>query len=90
MILFECNNSILDTICMEGSDDELSLEVELVQNPYYNHAAEFEDFEEIEGKMDNDKISKNQIQGNFFIQRWQHRTQPSSTAVSKFPVRHGS
>ena len=35
---------------MEGSDDELGLEeVEVVENPYYNHAAEFEDFEELEG-----------------------------------------
>ena len=43
--------NILDTICMEDSGDELGLEeVEIVQNPYYNHAAQFEDFEEIEGK----------------------------------------
>ena len=48
--LFEGDSSALDTICMEGSDDELGLEeVEVVENPYYNHAAEFEDFEELEG-----------------------------------------
>ena len=41
-----------DTICMEGSDDELGLEeVEVVENPYHNHAAEFEDFEELEATI---------------------------------------
>lgn len=51
--LFEGENSILDTICIEGNDDELGLEeVEIVQNPYYNHAAEFE---QIKGKMYNAK-----------------------------------
>ena len=46
--LFE-NENALDTICMDGSDHELGLEdVEVVQNPYHHHVAEFEDFEEIE------------------------------------------
>ena len=50
--LFEGENNALDTICMEGSDDELGFDdVEVVENPYYNHAAEFEDFEELEGKI---------------------------------------
>ena len=39
-----------NAICMDGSDDELGLEdVEVVQNPYYHHVVEFDDFEEIEG-----------------------------------------
>ena len=50
--LFEDDNNALDTLCMEGSDDELGFDdVEVVENPYYNHAAEFEDFEELEGKI---------------------------------------
>ena len=45
-------SSALDTICMEGSDDELGLEeVEVVENPYHNHAAEFEDCEELEATI---------------------------------------
>ena len=69
MDLYEGDNSILDTICMEGSDDELGLEeVEIVQNPYYNHAREFEDFEEIAGKIYNDKKII-QVQDHFLIQR---------------------
>ena len=48
--IFQDDGSALDTICMEGSDDELGLEeVEVVQNPYYHHVAEFDAFEEIEG-----------------------------------------
>ena len=48
--LFEEDGNALDTICMDGSDDELGLEdVEVVQNPYYHHVVEFDDFEEIEG-----------------------------------------
>ena len=48
--LFQEDGNALDTICMDGSDDELGLEdVEVVQNPYYHHVAEFEDFEEIDG-----------------------------------------
>ena len=44
--LFEDDGSALDTLCMEGSDDELGMEdVEIVDNPYYNHAPEFEEFE---------------------------------------------
>ena len=50
--LFEEEASALDTICMEGSDDELGLEeVEVVENPYHHHASEFDDFEEVEGKI---------------------------------------
>ena len=49
--LFEGEGSALDTICMENSDDELGLEqVEVVENPYYNHTPEFDDFEVIECK----------------------------------------
>ena len=48
--LFEEDGNALDTICMDGSDDELGLEdVEVVQNPYYHHVVEFDDFEVIEG-----------------------------------------
>ena len=48
--LFEDDGSALDTLCMEGSDDELGMEdVEIVDNPYYNHAPEFEEFEELQG-----------------------------------------
>ena len=48
--LFENDGSALDTLCMEGSDDELGMEdVEIVDNPYYNHAPEFEEFEELQG-----------------------------------------
>ena len=44
--LFEDDNNALDTLCMEGSDDELGFDdVEVVENPYYNHAAEFEELE---------------------------------------------
>ena len=51
MQLFEGDGSALDTICMEGSDDELGMEeVEVIDNPFYNHAPEFEDFEELQGK----------------------------------------
>ena len=45
--LFEEDGVALDSLCMEGSDDELKVEV--VQNPFNHHVAEFEDFEEIEG-----------------------------------------
>ena len=45
--LFQDEGTALGTICMEGSDDEL--EVEVVQNPFYNHVAEYEEFEEVEG-----------------------------------------
>lgn len=49
--LFEEDGAALDSICMEGSDDELGLEeVEIVQNPFYHHVAEFDDFEEIQGR----------------------------------------
>ena len=49
--LFETDGSALDTMCMEGSDDELGFdEVEVVENPYYHHTAEFDDFEEFEGR----------------------------------------
>ena len=48
--IFQDDGSALDTICMEGSDYELGLEdVEVVQNLYYHHVAEFDDFEKIEG-----------------------------------------
>ena len=48
--LFEGDTSKLDTVCMEGSDDDLGMEdVEIVENPYYSHAPEFEDFEELQG-----------------------------------------
>ena len=48
--LFQEDGNALDTIYMDGSNDELGLEdVEVVQNPYYHHVAEFEDFEEIDG-----------------------------------------
>ena len=48
--LFEGADSALDTICMQDSDDDLGFEeVEVVDNPYYNHAPEFEDFEVLEG-----------------------------------------
>ena len=47
--LFQEDGNALDTICMEGSDDELEYEeVEVVENPYYNHVPELDDFEEIE------------------------------------------
>ena len=50
--LFEEGSDALDSICVDGSDDELGLEdIEVVQNPYYHHAPEFEDFEVIEGIM---------------------------------------
>ena len=48
--LFEDGGDALDSICMDGSEDELGMEdIELVQNPYYHHTPEFEDFEVIEG-----------------------------------------
>ena len=48
--LFQEDGTALDTLCMDGSDDELGMEEEeVVQNPYYHHVVEFEDFEEIEG-----------------------------------------
>ena len=57
--LFEEDGNALDTICMDGSDDELGLEdVEVVQNPYHYHVAEFEDFEEIEGIVSNNKYTQ--------------------------------
>ena len=41
--LFEEGNDALDSICMDGSEDELGLEdTEVVQNPYYRHAPDFE------------------------------------------------
>ena len=47
---FEGDGSALDTICMEGSDDDLGMEeVEVVENPFFNHAPEFDDFEELQG-----------------------------------------
>ena len=50
--LFERDDSALDNICMEGSDDELGMEeVEVVENPYYYHASEFDDFEELQGSI---------------------------------------
>lgn len=49
--LFEEDGAALDSVCMDGSDDELGLEdVEIVQNPYYHHTAEFDDFEEVQGR----------------------------------------
>ena len=48
--LFEGDGSALDTICMEGSEDELGMEeVEVVENPFWHHATEFDDFEELQG-----------------------------------------
>lgn len=48
--LFQEDGTALDTLCMDGSDDELGMEEEeVVENPYYHHVVEFEDFEEIEG-----------------------------------------
>ena len=48
--LFEGDGNALNSVIMEGSDDELGFdEVEVVENPYYHHTAEFEDFEELEG-----------------------------------------
>jgi len=42
--LFKGNGSTLDTICMEGSDDDLGMEeVEVVENSFFNHAPEFDD-----------------------------------------------
>ena len=50
--LFERDSNALDTVCMDGSDDDLGMEeVEIIDNPYYNHAPEFEEFEEVEGKI---------------------------------------
>ena len=50
---------------MDGSDDELGLEdIEVVQNPYYHHAPEFEDFEVIEGIMPKIFVNSNTYSGN--------------------------
>ena len=48
--VFKEDVAALDSICMNGSDVDLGLEeVEIVQNPYYHHTAEFDDFEVIHG-----------------------------------------
>ena len=50
--LFEGDGSALDTICMEGSEDELGMEeVEVVENPFWHHAPQFDDFEELQGTL---------------------------------------
>ena len=61
--LIEEDRAAIDSICMEGSDNELGLEdVEIVQNPYYHHTAEFDDFEEVQGRYTlNIKYSTNKI-----------------------------
>ena len=41
---------------MEGSDDELGMED--VDNPYHNHAPEFEEFEELQGTQVTVEIKK--------------------------------
>lgn len=48
--LFEGNGSVLDTICMNGSEDEIGMEeVEVVENPSWHHTPEFDEFEELQG-----------------------------------------
>ena len=48
--LFEGDGSALDTICMEGSEDELGMEeVEVVENPFWHHTPEFDEFEPLQG-----------------------------------------
>ena len=47
--LFEDDEPVLDTVCMDRSDDELGLEEVVVQNLYHHHVAEYEDFKVIEG-----------------------------------------
>lgn len=55
--LFEGDGSALDTICMQGSEDELGMEeVEVVENPFWHHAPEFDDFEELQGMIYSEKI----------------------------------
>ena len=44
------DSNALDTLCMEGSGDDLGMkDVGIVENPYYNHVPEFEEFEELQG-----------------------------------------
>ena len=43
------DSNALDTVCMDGSDVDVGMEE--VEIPYYNHAPQFEEFKEVEGKI---------------------------------------
>jgi len=60
--LFEGDGSTLDTICMEGRDNDLGMKkVEVVENPFFNHAPKFDDLEELQGTHIMNNLGKDRV-----------------------------